>query len=309
MYICVYLNPTIDRTIYLQQLEKGKINRTQRFAETPSGKALNVAVALRQLGEEAMLAGVLPAKDGRIAKRLEEYGVLHSCKEADAAPRYNIKLVDMGDATLTEVNEAGAVLPQALLCEIMQDIAHMAKKGDTVVLTGSLPPGCPKEYYATLIGLLNAKGVYCALDAEGEVLALGMKRKPLIIKPNLHELRGVVSPKSDGVVELALACREIAQSGIRYVALTLGERGALLCSREEAFYAPALALPVQSTVGAGDAMLAGILTHLEQGMECALRAGAAYASAAVLQEGTDYPNRETFWPFYDRIRIEKVGYL
>ena len=148
----------------------------------------------------------------------------------------------------------------------------------------------------------------CVLDAEGEALRLGLQARPNLIKPNRMELEMAVGRRLDSRSDVVKAAAELARSGIDWVAVSLGGAGALLTDGEKTLFAPALKVPVKSTVGAGDSMVAGMLSGLlaEAPMEEVLRRGVACAAASVMAEGTLLTDKATYKSLLGQIKIEGV---
>jgi 1-phosphofructokinase len=208
---------------------------------------------------------------------------------------------------ITELNESGSEISAADIGKVAGKITDELKEGDVAVLTGSLPAGCEKDVYAKLIAALNKKNVKCVLDADGEALVLGVKEKPYFIKPNIDELSVLLGQKIEDTREALVAAgsRLLAQ-GISVVGISLGGKGSFLMDQEKALFAQAQKVRVESTVGAGDSMVAGIISRLDKSLEEMLRAGVAAATGSVTQEGTNLCTAEIFKQYYSGIQISEV---
>lgn len=307
MVTCVYLNPTIDKTVYMEQFVLGGTNRPKKVLLHAGGKAINVAAVLKELGHDVCVKGLLYRGDGEIIrKRLDAHNISYEFVELEGQSRTNTKIFNEQDRTITEINESGTTVSQDVIQKVAKNVIDCAEAGDIVVLTGSLPPGCPTDIYAVLIKELKKKQVKCILDADGEVLLLGMQQKPYLIKPNIDELRTVASLCGDSIEEIRDVCRSIIHSGISVVAISMGGDGALIFDERNGYFAKPQKVHVQSTVGAGDSMVAGMIAYLDKGIEQALRAGVAAATASITLEGTELCHSEMFQSFFDRVQIEKV---
>ncbi len=306
MIYTVYLNPTIDKTVYLHEFRYGKTNRPYRSLEDGAGKAINVAVVLKELGYEVTCIGLLYSTDGDIIqKRLENSGIHYQFLETEGRSRINMKIFDDSKKVVTEINEKGSRVEEKKLQMIANKILAAVKNKDTVFLSGSLPEGCDPSFYAELITALKAKGARCVLDADGEALLLGIQSKPFFIKPNRDELQALYDMENLEVSEVAVLAQKIVQKGIPFVMVSLGIDGALLVDGSEAYYAKTPEIDVRSTVGAGDSMLAASALLLDN-LENALRSGVAAASASVMQEGTRLMNYEDYKGLLEKIKVKKI---
>lgn len=307
MFYTVYLNPTIDKTVYLHEFSLGKTNRPYRVLEDGAGKAINVAVVLRELGADVACIGLLPGADGQIIQdRLDTAGVPYEFLETDGRARMNIKIFDDSQRTVTEINEKGSRVSDHVLKMIAGKIKILAKHKDMVFLTGSLPDGCDPSFYADLIAALNKKGVRCILDAAGEALRLGIGAEPYFIKPNKDELCALFALEDPDILEVAQAAKKLVQGGIPYVMVSLGSEGALIAGSKEVLFADPLATDVKSTVGAGDSMIAAAVCQLDKDMEAALKSGIAAASASVMREGTRLMNYSDYDRLVGAVKVKKL---
>lgn len=308
MILCVYLNPTIDKTVYLDRLEIGATNRPDKVVTDGAGKAINVAVVLGMLGQAAKVMGLLYRSDGQIIKdRLMENGIDYDFIELAGVSRTNTKIFDGKTQTITEINENGQHVAEDVINRAVERICNAVNPGDTAVLTGSLPPGCPQDIYARLIAMLNQKGVQCILDADGEALRAGIMQQPYMIKPNSDELAVITGKKPEALEEIGETCKKIMDTyGIAVVAVSMGGDGALLFIGDEAYRAKPMKVKVLSTVGAGDSMVAGIAANLEKGPRQALQAGVAAATASITLEGTKLATKEIYDKMIKQVEIEKL---
>ncbi len=306
MIYCIYLNPTIDKTIYLKALNVGGTNRPEKILTDGAGKAINVAVVLKELNKEVSVLGFLYDSDKQIIKdRLKDKNIPCDFCEVEGTSRTNTKI--FADGVITEINESGMLVSQVFIDRICGSIVQKINKGDIAVLTGSLPPGCAKDTYGKLIEKLNAKGVKCILDADDSVLKFGIEKKPYFIKPNIDELKTITQVKSNSIADVISAVKTIIDDGVSVVGISMGGDGALIIDKNKAYFAKPLKLNIKSTVGAGDSMVAGIVANIDTDIKEALRAGVAAASASVTLEGTQLCTAELFKEYYAKIEIEEVN--
>lgn len=290
MITCVCMNPALDKTIELDGFAYGSLNRVKRSMTDAAGKAVNVAIVLSRLGERAQLVGVNYRDGGdKVSARLSDEGVNSEFVWLDGALRVNIKALDTQTGKITEINESGAPITSGALKNADDMIVRAAAGSDFVVLTGSLPKGTDADYYRRTIERINAGTcAHCVLDCDGERLSEGIKAKPFLIKPNKYELGLLCGRELNDRSDILNCARQIARAGVKWVAVSMGGEGALIAGENEAYFAAALDVPVRSTVGAGDSMVAGLVHGfaLGGGAAEALRWGAACGNASVMTEGT-----------------------
>ena len=287
MITCVCMNPALDKTIELDGFTYGGLNRVKKSMTDASGKAVNVAIVLTRLKDETQLIGINYRDGGeKVGARLTAEGVKSDFVWIDGALRVNIKALDTCTGKITEINESGTFIPADVLRTMEEKIVAAAADSDYIVMTGSLPKGADKSFYRRAIERTN--GARCVLDCDGERLSEGIKAKPFLIKPNQYELGLLCGRELNGRKDILNCAREIVRAGVTWVAVSMGGDGAMLVGESEAWFAPALDVPVRSTVGAGDSMVAGLVHGfaLGEGASSTLKWGAACGNASVMTEGT-----------------------
>jgi len=305
MITVVCLSPSLDKTLILSSLVVGGTNRVLESRTVPGGKGVNVAMALRRMGCRVKL---IVYRHERGAQAL--FDMLHGAGvevEAISVPgelRVNLKLMDQASGVVTEVNSAAQSVSWEAQQAMEQAVAAAAKESEWLILTGSMPRGSGKDTYARMIASAKAQAPGCriALDAEGEAFAFGVKEKPDFVKPNLHELELYMGKRLDTQKEMRAAISSLVEGGVGTALVSMGKEGCVFAGAQELLYADALDIPVVTTVGAGDAMLAGYIAAWKQGSQEALRYAVAAASARVAgREG----NEERFLPLVNVQRIAK----
>ena len=326
MIVTLTPNPSLDRTVTLPgPLVRGGVNRLSGVVVEPGGKGVNVARVLVSAGQPA--TAVLPAAahdplllalDAAAATASADSAALSTHAVTVAAPVRINTAVTEPDGTTTKLNEPGAALsPQeidAVEAALLKAATAAAAGGGGdvhhwAVLSGSLPPGVPTDWYARLVRLLReaAPGLRIAVDTSDEplaALAAGLPESaPDLVKPNGEELGQLVGLPADRAMALeegaahgdlapvADAARILVDLGLGAVMATLGPAGAVLVTGGGAWHATAPRVPVASTVGAGDSSVAGyVLAEVRGGDEPErLRTAMAYGSAAASLPGTTLP--------------------
>lgn len=309
MITALSLNPSIDRTLTVPKFTYGGLNRVTTEKQDAGGKGINVALVLRAMGCEVCCTGFLQRETRMLfEEKLSAAGAGFDFVACPGATRTNLKILDTAAGVITEINQSGRPVSSEEMAQMMEKIRLHARKSSMMVLSGSVPPGCPAELYEQIIRLCRDEKCRCILDADGEKLAHGLKAAPFLVKPNRYELEQLVGRSLKNRRELLLAAREILRSGVSVVAVSLGAEGAMIADAETALYAPPVPLQVRSTVGAGDSMVAGLAAALDRGdsLEEAFRTGVAAASAACLTEGTQPFSPDQFEDCRRRVAMEYV---
>lgn len=307
MITTVCLNPSFDKTVGVDALTPGQVNRIRTSRTDVGGKGVNVAVVARRLQLEAQVIGTA-GEDGvsRIRTAMDAEEVRHAFIPVEGAVRVNTKIVSLDGSGVTELNEPGPVVTAEALAEFFVMAREKAAASDAVVITGSLPPGCPAGTYRELIRLLQ--GTRCILDVGGAELLLGLEAKPFLVKPNHHELAAALRTDLRTMEDIRRGARSLIDAGAENVVVSLGKDGAMYVGAEGAFYAPEIPVEVHSTVGAGDALVGGLLYGLTKfgTMREAFRCGVAAGTASVMTEGTQLIVPEDFHRLLGQVHIEDL---
>ena len=307
MVTTVCLNPSFDKTAEVDALVPGSLCRVQATRLDAGGKGVNVAAGVRSLGGDARVIGFLGEDDAaRYEAMLDAVGLEHRFLRVPGGVRTNLKVLSRKDREVTEINESGAAVTEESFGAFERLLRETAADSDWVVLTGSLPPGCGADTYRRLIG--DAGSARCILDVGGEPLLEGVKASPFLIKPNLYELEQTVRRELTNLQDIVYAAQRLLTGGVSFAVVSLGADGAVMANLERAWYAPGIRVEAANTVGAGDAMIAGLLTGFIAASDPveAFRSGVAAATASVLTEGTQAPPRSLFTEMLEKVRIREV---
>ncbi|WP_210492590.1 1-phosphofructokinase family hexose kinase [Patulibacter sp. SYSU D01012] len=288
MIVTVTPNPSLDRTVYLDRLERGRVQFGEREMLEPSGKGVNVARALLANGHA--IHAVLTVGGGagqEIAVRLEQEGVPATTVPVAAPSRANVQIVEP-DGTITKINTRGEPATSAELDGLLVATRAAVTDARWLVGAGSLPPGAEPGFYAAACRHAHAVGARFALDTTGRALAAALPAGPDVVKPNADELAEAVGRPVRTLGEATDGARVLLRRGARNVVVSLGPDGALLVSPDGVHHAAGRPAQVRSTVGAGDALLAGFVAEGGVG-PAALRSAVAWATAAVGVAGSHVP--------------------
>jgi 1-phosphofructokinase len=249
MILTLTPNPSVDRTVFLDTLTLGSVNRSTRSWNEPSGKGINVALALLSHGKTVRAVLPVGGSVGAQLRQMLSRAELDTARIPIAGEIRTIISLAQPDGTVTKINETGPRLDQTEVDALIDAVAQHLDGADWLVCGGSLPAGVPDDFYATLVELAHHKGVPVVVDSSGAPLAASLPARPVVLA-------------------------------------SLGSDGALLIDDTGALYGQAPVDKVVSTVGAGDALLAGYLSAAGSPRHQSLASALQWGAAAVQHEGT-----------------------
>lgn len=282
MILTVCLSPSVDVTIELDSLNIGRVNIVKNKSLSFTGKALNVAIGATRLGEKAYATGFMYEDNGAMFESaLKREGVDFSFVWNSGRVRENYKCIDQ-KSMLTEINDVGGRVSAEKLQELLDKIRVDSARSAVTVISGGLPRGVEPGYYRDLFRAVDSKSLKIA-DADGAKLFAALDAGIDLVKPNLEELQETLGREFLDKEEMLSGCRELLDRGARIVLLSLGEEGAVITDGSRNYYCKSLNVAVNSTVGAGDGMVAAAAILLQQGapLPDILRAGVAAGTATV----------------------------
>ena len=308
------LNPAIDQTVVLDALAPGQVHRARAVRAHAGGKGVNVACCLADWGLSVAATGVLGSDNAApFTQVMSEKGIDDRFVWIPGETRTNLKLLDRRSGDTTDINLPGLAVTPGTLDAASAVLLDMVQPGSLAVLAGSLPGGLPPETYRDLTRRLKAREARVVLDASGGPLAAALAAAPdalpHAVKPNRHELEEWAGRALPALSDVLAAARSLHARGIPLVVVSLGAEGALFLSAEGAVHARPPATQVTSTVGAGDALVAGLVAGLHDGLALAdmARRALAFASAKLTREGANLPPRTEVEAVAASVRVEAVG--
>lgn len=303
MIVTLTLNPSVDRTVEVETLARGEVMRALRVRVDPGGKGINVsrALAAHDLPTRAVVT-VGGAEGEHLVTLLRETGIDIVPVEVRGAIRSNITVVEP-DGTTTKFNEPGAQLSTDELEAVVDAVRGAVGSADWLVASGSLPAGTPASFYADLVTMLAGSGTKVAVDTSGPALEAVLGAGPSLVKPNRDELAEVSGRRLGTIADVVEAAGRLRDLGAGAVLASLGADGAVLVDDQGAVHGRTPAVPQLSSVGAGDAMLAGFLAGGGTGADALVEA-LAWGAAAVLQPGSGMPSPHDI----DRAAIRLEGF-
>lgn len=284
MIYTVTLNPALDYIMYSDDIALGKINRSSHESLYFGGKGINVSFILNELGLKSVATGFVAGFTGdALVSAVSVFAKPDFVKLESGMTRINVKLRAESE---TDINAAGPKVTESDT-ERLFDKLEKVEKGDTVVLSGSVPKNMPTDIYGKIMQKLSRRGAKFAVDTSGETLVNSLKFSPFLIKPNLEELSEIFGTEITKQ-NAAHYAEKLLSLGAQNVLVSMGKKGAqLYCKSGESLFMPSLSGKTVNTVGAGDSMLAGFLAGYEKtgDFRHALRLGTAAGGATAFSEG------------------------
>ena len=269
MILTVTLNAAVDRTVAVPNFRLGRRHRAVESRTVAGGKGINVARALSRLGRPVIAAGFVGGPTGtRVLEQLHEESVLTDFTRIAAETRINLAVIDPTSGDQTEINERGPAVSAEETKRLFERIGYLAGGARICVLAGSLPPGAGDDLYARLIDDLSRRGVAVVLDAEGEAMMAGVRAGASMVTPNEREAEELVGQEFADRGDLAQGLNELVRLGATEAAITRPE-GCVAAVGEGAerrlLEVHTEPLEAVSTVGSGDAFLAGYVAARYEG--------------------------------------------
>lgn len=310
MIATVTMNPAVDKTVEVDDLRLNGVNRIKNSRLDAGGKGINVSKTIATLGGLSMAAAILGGAGGEfIGRSLAEQNIEGCFVWCDGETRTNLKIVDKVSSGNTDINESGPRVSKEKLDELKLGCLKRLQSGDVLVLSGSVPPGVASDIYFTWIEEAKKNGLRTILDADGDLLESGIKAGPYLIKPNIHEIERLAGRKLEQENEAAEFAGAICrQYGIAMAVISLGENGALFVKPEGAYLAAGLRVKVESTVGAGDAMVAALALALDgcYDWDRLIRLAVAAGTASVMTRGTEPGDRCLVEKLAGQVKWKKI---
>ncbi len=286
MILTVCMSPSTDVTIELDSLNVGKTNIVKSKTLSFTGKALNVAIGVSRLGREVYTTGLMYNENGYMFENaLDKEGIPFTFVWNKGRVRENYKFID-SRSMLTEINDVGEEVGKEKTEEVLEMVRMLSRRSSITVLSGGLPRGVDDRYYARLVKAVDENSLKI-VDATGQRMFAALEEGVDLVKPNLDELENMLGRRLGTEEEMLSACYELLDRGAKRVLLSLGKQGAIITDGREAFHCKSVNVAVNSTVGAGDGMVAAAAVQLEQGASLSeiLRAGVAAGTATVMTTG------------------------
>lgn len=309
MIITVTINPAVDKTVEIEELKYGELNRFKNVISDAGGKGINVSKAIKALGGNSIASGFIGGSNGVFIETvLNELNINCDFIHIQQNTRSNLKIVE-NNGRVTELNEPGSKILPNEIDNLIEKLESYANNSSLFVLSGSVPDSVDKNIYKILIEKLKLKGAKILLDADGELFLNGLKAKPNIIKPNRYELENLYNlnhKASDN--ELIKIGSDILKNGIDLVAISLGKEGAIFIDKNNIIKCNALDVKSHSTVGAGDSMVAALAFGIDNNLdfENCIKLAMAASAGAVTTIGTKPPTLDLINQLQKQVELNNL---
>lgn len=309
--VTLTINPAVDIFVNVERVEPTRKLRCSSPKRDPGGGGINVARAAHRLGSS--VAAIYPS-GGAIGKLLERLvareGIDSVVTPSHVETRENFTAYEETTSEQYRFVLPGSALHRAEWEAVLERLSSLPEKPKFVVASGSVPPGVPEDFFARVARHARNLGARCVVDTSGPALKAALQEGVALIKPNQNELSELVGAKLDNDAARVEACRKLVKDGgAQMVALTLGEDGALLVTKDQALRAQPLRVETVSAVGAGDSFLGGLVSALAKGdtPEQAFRVAVAAGTSAVMSPGTELCREEDVRRLLDEVKISELA--
>jgi 6-phosphofructokinase 2 len=308
MVYTVTLNPSLDRTLWVDRIQPDDANRIEQEQRYAGGKGIDVSKVLTTLGITNRALGLIGGFAGEeLEGRLLNEGIGCDFARISGETRTNIIVNDMSTGKQIVFSDKGPEVKPYELMQIIHKIERLDHP-DIVVISGSLPPGVHPEIYRKIVEMAKTRGAMVILDTDGDALKVGIQATPDAIKPNIHELSRLVDAELEEMDEIMRAARGVRQKGIGMVLVSMGAKGILLVGEKEQYLASPPEVTVKNTIGAGDSAVAGFVYGLAEGkgLKEALIYAVAAGTATTLRPGTALCQKDDFLRLVPEIRVNHL---
>jgi 1-phosphofructokinase family hexose kinase len=312
--VCISANPAIDRRLRFDAFAVGRINRAKTAEPLPGGKAAHVSMAALALGARTAWLGFLGGSMGdEFVRNFRKFDIELACVRTRKATRINLELLE-NSGRITEVLEPGEPPDRDERREMVRLLARNLERrwrGAVVVISGSLPFGVPREFYALLLQTAQRAGSRVFLDTSGDALRASLASGPALVKPNRQEAEALVGRRLRGQAAILKAASELIGRGVRSAAISLGAKGLVWLEGKNgpAWLARPPHLQPISTVGSGDATVAGFavaaVKHISG--EAAIRLATACGAANCLAKFPGRISSKDVKSLMPRVDVRRIG--
>ena len=309
MIATITLNPCLDEYIFVDILTVDETNRWVKRHQYAGGKGIDVARAIHEMDGITTAYGFIGGNNGRrVEILLDEEGVLFSFTPIRNETRTNFVIVDKATKYQTLIGAPGPRVTKKEYQRFCYKLNSIRPVPDMISIGGSAPPGSPDNIYSDIISSSKARGIRVIFDVAGKWLEEGLKAKPYMIKPNVHEAEELLGRTLGDEGEIIKAALDLVDDGIEIVLISRGSAGLIAASRDNLYRVIPPKVRVHSAVGAGDCTVAGFALRLSRNEPLieACRLGGAMGAAAVMTAGTELCHRDNVLKLLPKVKIEEL---
>jgi 6-phosphofructokinase 2 len=303
--VTLTLNPTVDKSTQVDTVASEIKLRCDPPAFHPGGGGINVSRAIHRLGGESTALYTCGGATGQMLQTLlDDEGIRTQPVPIDNLTRENLTVFETRSELQYRFGMPGPEVSESEWRRCIEEVLHTGAA--YVVASGSLPPGVPDTFYATLSQQASANGSRVVIDTSGAALRACREASAYLMKPNLRELQQLAGrdfTDEDDIVQMARGL--ITEGMAEVLVISMGAQGATLVTADDAVQMRPPVVPIKSKVGAGDSMVGGIVRSLAAGdtLRDAVRHGIAAGTAAVMTPGTELCRKADADRLFERIRL------
>lgn len=310
--VTLTLNPALDKSTTIKQLIPEEKLRCEEPTYEPGGGGINVSRAIRIMGGETLAIYLAGGPAGqKMEELLREEGIEQKVIRGKKNTRENFMVMESSTNNQFRFGMPGEEVSKEELDACLQAIKELPDEVEYLVASGSLPPGAPDDFYGQIAQLAQERNIQCVVDTSGKALQKAAEMGVCLMKPNLRELSQMAGKEMISAMEQEEIANQIIKEGkAKMLIVSLGARGAMLVTDNKIQYVVPPTVAQQSTVGAGDSMVAGIVLSLSRGDELSevIKWGVAAGTAATMTPGTELCRREDVEEIYNWLKEkEKTG--
>jgi tagatose 6-phosphate kinase len=309
MILCLGPTPALQRVMRFKRLTLDAVNRAAVTLDGIAGKAVNVAKVLQALGEEPLLTGFAGGERGSVlCAALDQCGIMHEFVTVAAPTRQCVTVIDEVAGTHTELVEESRAVEPADYERLLAIVRHRVAGCRALVMSGTLTPDGPVDFYAQCVRLVQAERIITVVDAQGPALLAALPAKPGLVKPNRAELGTALGRQMNTDADVLAGLRELCERGASIALATAGRLPTLVFDGQRAWRIVSPTVQAVNPIGSGDAFTAALVWRLLRGDDLgeACRWGAAAGAANALTPRAGEVNREDLERLARAVEVEEV---
>lgn len=307
--LCIGPTPAAQRVMVFRRLSHDTVNRAATTLDGSAGKSVNVAKVLKVLGENPIAAGFAGGNRGfAIESALADKGIKTAFVQVASETRQCTTVIDESGGTCTELVQESESIPKAKYRELLEIVCKWASRSRAVVISGTLTPGAPINFYLRCIQAAAKYDLLSIVDAKGPALFEALKARPSVVKPNRSELAATVGHELNSETDLISAMRDLYDRGARRVVVTSGSDAALAFDGQHLWRIHTPKITALNPIGSGDAFTAGLVWRLLRGADfaeaCRWASASGAANALTIMPGE--VRRKDVHRLLNAVRIERI---
>jgi 6-phosphofructokinase 2 len=304
--VTITINPALDVSTSVKSVVPERKLRCSKPSYDPGGGGLNVSRAIKKLGGNSL---AIFTSGGGAGDMLEN---LLRKEDINVLP---FKIKDNTRESFTVSDESGDqqyrfILPGPELSEnewknFLDVLIKLDEKPEYIIISGSLSPGIPEDFYAQLSKKGKESGAKVIVDTSGKPLKYAVEEGVFLIKPNMNEVKYITDREVKDEAELEESLKKVIEGGkVGNIVVSLGSGGAMIINKNGCKHYRAPTVPIKSKVGAGDSTVAGLVLALSRGMELndAVKFGIAAGASAVMTPGTELCRKDDTERLFKKIK-------